>query len=402
VTTVVMAATHPHGRVIGIDALPEHIDHGRRLAAEAGVENATFHAADFSADDLDLPQFDYIVAHGVYSWVDAESQAGLRRFIDRHLLRGGLVYLSYNAMPGWAADLPFQRLLVALGQSIPGDSATRFSAGAKLVHTLAAAGATSLAASGIASQLEEVEANHPIAYLAHEYMGTNWQPLFVTEVREAMAAIGLEPAGSATLIENFDSFALRRHEREALGLFEDPTLRELARDFLMHQRFRRDVYSRDGCLLDDNERLDRLLAMRYALVRPAEKVEYDTRATGAGRLAFDNTIARGIVAALAGGPQRLLDMAPAGISMQDLLANLIVLCCAGAVRPVEPRDASVAALNQVIWRRVDGPEEIDHIALPCGTAIRAEPALLRALRDGNHITDPTLSCWLNLFAVYAH
>jgi hypothetical protein len=142
--------------------------------------------------------------------------------------------------------------------------------------------------------------------------------------------------------------------------------------------------------------------MRYALVRPAERVDYDSRATGAGRLAVDNAIARDIVAALAGGPQRLLDLAPGGISIQDLLANLIVLCCAGAVRPVEPRHGSVAAVNRLICRRVDGPEEIDHIALPCGTAVRAEPALLRALRDGKRITDPTLACWLDLFAVHAH
>jgi hypothetical protein len=53
----------------------------------------------------------------------------------------------------------------------------------KLVHRLATAGAPSLAVSEIASQLEGIEARYPMAYLAHEYMGTNWQPLFVTDVR---------------------------------------------------------------------------------------------------------------------------------------------------------------------------------------------------------------------------
>ena len=112
VTAALLAVTHPTGAFHGIDAMPAHIDHARRLAAEAAIPNVCFHAIDFAAAlDLELPQFDYIVAHGVYTWIDPESQGALRRFIERRLKRGGLVYLGYNAMPGWARDLPFQRLV---------------------------------------------------------------------------------------------------------------------------------------------------------------------------------------------------------------------------------------------------------------------------------------------------
>jgi SAM-dependent methyltransferase len=111
VTAAMLAAMHPAGHFHGIDAMPEHIDHGRRFAAEAGVTNANFYAVDFAAaTDLALPKFDYVVAHGVYSWVGPQVRADMRTFLDRHLKRSGLVYLSYNAMPGRAADLPFQRL----------------------------------------------------------------------------------------------------------------------------------------------------------------------------------------------------------------------------------------------------------------------------------------------------
>ena len=66
-----------------------------------------FHALDFAAaTEVDLPKFQYIVAHGVYAWIDEAAAASLRRFVDRHLAPGGLVYVSYNAMPGWAAKLP--------------------------------------------------------------------------------------------------------------------------------------------------------------------------------------------------------------------------------------------------------------------------------------------------------
>src|SRR3954465_11563669 len=70
VTAAMLAATHPAGQFHGVDAMPGHVDHGRRFAAEADVANVSFHAADFAAATaLALPKFDYIVAHGVYSWV---------------------------------------------------------------------------------------------------------------------------------------------------------------------------------------------------------------------------------------------------------------------------------------------------------------------------------------------
>jgi SAM-dependent methyltransferase len=95
----------------------KHIEHGRGIAAEAAIRNVSFHTADFAnATELSLPQFDYIVSHGVYSWISPQARAAMRSFIDCHLKPGGLVYLSYNAMPGRAADLPFQRLVRAIGE----------------------------------------------------------------------------------------------------------------------------------------------------------------------------------------------------------------------------------------------------------------------------------------------
>ena len=139
VSAAILAATHPAGSFYGIDAMPAHIEHAARLAAEADAPNAEFHTADFdAARALPLPRFDYIVAHGVYSWVDRPVRAQLRRLIDGHLKSGGLVYVSYNALPGWTGDLPFQHLARELAADLPGDSAARFAGAAatlgKLVH----------------------------------------------------------------------------------------------------------------------------------------------------------------------------------------------------------------------------------------------------------------------------
>src|SRR6266550_46651 len=81
VTAAIIAGTHPTGEFHGIDAFPPHIVRARGLCNNAGIANLTLHALDFaSAIDLDLPCFDYIVAHGVYSWIDSRSRDDMRRF----------------------------------------------------------------------------------------------------------------------------------------------------------------------------------------------------------------------------------------------------------------------------------------------------------------------------------
>jgi SAM-dependent methyltransferase len=92
--------------------MPRDIDHARRLCANAEIDNLTLHEIDFAAaSEIDMIDFDYIVAHGVYSWIAPRFREDMCRFIDRRLKPGGLVYISYNSLPGWASDAPFQFLL---------------------------------------------------------------------------------------------------------------------------------------------------------------------------------------------------------------------------------------------------------------------------------------------------
>jgi len=400
VTTAMLAATHPAGRFYGIDAMPQHIDDARRLAADAAVANATFHAADFAAATaLALPQFDYIVAHGVYTWVAARVRADIRSFIDRHLKPGGLVYLSYNAMPGRAADLPFQRLVRAIGETCAGDSSERIAAALKIVDSFSALKAPALVASPMRAAFKQDEDKVPHAYLAHECMGQHWDPLFVTEVRSDLATIGLDPVGSATLVENHDSFVLGEAARTALAAIADEDVRELARDFLIDQSFRRDVFVRGGGELDEHEQRARLLAGAFALVRRPARIAYALR-TPAGRLAFDNAAARAIVAALAAGPRRLGDVAETSeAAVEDLIANALVLCASGQVRPVEAASVPVAVMNAAVSRRLGGAEEIPYLALPCGTAI-AVTDTVRSLLRGDAGDGDDVRAWQEFLAVH--
>ena len=391
VTAAILAATHPNGEFFGVDAMAVHTDHGGRLASAAATPNVCFHAADFAAAiELGLPQFDYIVAHGVYSWVDRASQSALLRFIDRRLKPGGLVYLSYNALPGWLRDLPFQRLVQELTRIFPGDSAARFAAAAKIARALADAGVPALADSFIVKELKERPEDYTPAYLVHEFMPAAWRPLWVTEVRTAMAPIGLEPVGSATLSENLDWMVLDEPAREILATIADAGAAELVRDLYLDQRLRCDVFARGNRRVGAGERAERLLASTFALARPLFEIRYRAL-TVAGPLSYESPAARAIIATMAAAPRALTAGA------KDLKA-LLTLCAAGDIMPAEPGWVPVDALNRTLCARVDGPEEIGWLALPCGTAVAADRGLLRLLRDGKQIDEVRFPGWAGFLA----
>ncbi|HYU11626.1 MAG TPA: class I SAM-dependent methyltransferase, partial [Stellaceae bacterium] len=393
VTAAILAASHPNGSFYGIDTMPGHVEHASRLAAEAEAANAHFHAADFAAAlALPLPRFDYIVAHGVYSWVDRPVRAQLRRFIDRHLRSGGLVYLSYNALPGWTGDLPFQHLVRELAAGQPGDSAARFAAAATTAQRLADSGSPSLASSYIVRELRERPADYRPGYLVHEFMHAGWQPLYVTELRRDLKEIGLVPVGSALLMEKFDRWMLGPRARAAVSSIDDPDRRELVRDFCIDQRFRCDVFTRDAAPLDEPEQRQRLLTAGLALARPPAMIAYEM-STPAGRVRYANKAALAIVAALMAGVARLADIPADFAAPGDLVANMLALCAGGDVRPVETTRASVGPLNRALRRRLGGAEEIPVIALPCGTALDIDHELLGMLRGGADLLGDRAGEW---------
>jgi len=113
VSTNLIAAANPNGRFYANDFNPAHIVVARALAADARIENVTFLEKSFAElGGEELPDFDYIALHGVYSWVSDENRRAIVDFIRRKLKPGGVVYISYNCLPGWSQVAPLRELMV--------------------------------------------------------------------------------------------------------------------------------------------------------------------------------------------------------------------------------------------------------------------------------------------------
>lgn len=96
-----MAYRYPGSRFTGIDLAPGQIAAGQREIAALGLENITLDVMSIADITDDFGMFDFIICHGVYSWVPLEVQEMILRVCARNLSPTGIAYVSYNTLPGW-------------------------------------------------------------------------------------------------------------------------------------------------------------------------------------------------------------------------------------------------------------------------------------------------------------
>ena len=243
ITSLVLAATHPSGEFHACDFNAAHIDAAESLRKAGGVENLQLHARSFSEMlDADLPAFDFIVLHGVYSWVPDEVRGEIREFLRRKLRPGGLVMASYNAMPGWAHLTPIRRMLRTFAADQPGSSLDKARAAYAQVASLARDGAGYFATHPAAAEHVKGLAVHDIRYIAHEYLTPHGDPFWFDEVAQDMAQAGLAFAGSMTAADNYAEISVPAAFVDRIAREPSRVRRESMRDIVANTAFRRDLF----------------------------------------------------------------------------------------------------------------------------------------------------------------
>lgn len=396
-SSIVVAATHPHVKVWGFDFNPAHIGNAQRLAAEAKLENVTF--ADYSFEQLvslptgTLPPFDYIVLHGIYSWISPENRRHIVTFIDRYIKPGGLVYVSYNCQPGWSVTAPLQRLIREHALRAPDRSDRQVEAALDFTKKLIDGQAGYFVQNPVVGKRLERLPTTDKHYLAHEYLNGHWNPLFHLDVAREMQAARLTYAASATLLENIDRMSIPSTMLPLLEETKDPGWRETLRDFARNQQFRRDIFVRGASHMLPAEQSQMIASIKLALMSSSEVVK-PTVETSFGTITPDKTTYVPILDALTQRPHTIGELAALpGLSDKSRAAVLLainLLVHPGYCNPVQ-EDWKLAAstsrsLNRTFARRLGLGDTVGYAALPAtGTAIRAtfvELALLGALQAG--------------------
>jgi SAM-dependent methyltransferase len=396
VTSLVLAATHPSGVFHAFDINCAHVEYAERLRDAARLSNLRLHAAGV-AEMLDqpLPDFDFVVLHGLYSWVPEAVRAQIREFLRRKLKPGGLAMVSYNAMPGWAHLQPIRRMVQAYAASLPGDSLTRASAAFAYVKHLAEQGAAYFrllpAAAAHLTALEQED----IRYIAHEYLTPHGDPFYFADVEAAMRSAGLTFAGSMSPADNYRELMAPEQFQKLLATAPTRAVLETHRDFIVNAAFRQDLYAArppaesagdttverlegiEFCLTDLPERLPLQRtqgALQYDLSGPGESVQALHRVL-AGGPASASALRAALPAAARGQAAALI---------QQLVVSQHIAPCPPA-RPSPGWLALNSALVQAALR-----DKLVQLPLACprtGSAMTAEPVHAASIEAGLRSAD---------------
>lgn len=417
-STNLLAAANPGIDFYATDFNPAQIAGAQHLAREAGTSNVHFFDdsfADFEAR-TDLPQFDFIVFHGIYSWIAAEHRRTIVRFIDRRLKPGGLVYISYNCLPGWSGAAPFARLLRMASEAGSGTIMQKLDSGFAFVDRMQEANASYFAATlGIKERIAGLKDKNR-RYVAHEYMNANWTPFYHADVAGELSAARLSFVGSAYLLDDIDTINLTPAQRAILAETSDQTMRETLRDFMVNAQFRRDLFSRGAVGLAAGEAKDIWLDSLFALSVPRDEVKLKIKgALGEADLkadvyapiidAFARPVEDGKPSALSlrqvlSEDQKLIDLGWKRLQQAVLAlvaANYLQPCAADASESDQRRE-SAERFNRAVTKRARYSDDLYFLASPVtggGVGVdRVQQLFLLAL--GNRVPDPAAFVWNTL------
>jgi SAM-dependent methyltransferase len=372
------AAAQPQVQWWGTDFNPTQAAVAQSLAETAGIDHRFFDQSfEEFCNRADLPDFDYIGLHGIWTWVSDENRAIIVDFIRRKLKVGGQLYVSYNTLPGWAETIPLRRLIADHAASLgaPGhNSATRFDAALTFAQRLFALNPQFVQAHPqLRGHLEQLtgKSRH---YLSHEYLTRDWHPMDFTQIARWLEPAKLSYVCSAGYNDNIDQLNLDDGQIAFLKELEDPILRETVRDFMTNRRFRRDCWVKGPLRVAPLQLGELVLEQEVVLLNDAADVTM--QASGArGDAPLDPALYAAVLQPLADhAPHPIADLVrhagSLGIEPARVIQAVAVLIGKLDVLPAQNEDAreragpAVLRLNEHIASLAQSSDNIGFLANP--------------------------------------
>lgn len=240
------ALFNPDATFVGIELSQEQVEKGNEVIANAGLTNVSLVQSDIASIGSEIGTFDYIIAHGVYSWVDDGVKDALLRLIDEHLAEDGIAYISYNTYPGWHTMDEVRQLMMFSNR----DKA-QFNHKEKVLH-----GKTigSIVGSQILKYDNLKERNSKFLgalrsvmqkdeyYVGHDHLEPNNDPVYFYQFNDHLGAHNLAYLCDADLtlsmVRSFDADIADTLDKLALN---DHVAQEQYLDFMLDTTFRKSI-----------------------------------------------------------------------------------------------------------------------------------------------------------------
>jgi SAM-dependent methyltransferase len=385
----------------GTDFNPAQAGFAQELAAASGSGAKLYDEAfaDF-ANREDLPEFDYIGLHGIWSWISDENRVVIVDFIRRKLKVGGVLYVSYNTQPGWAAFAPLRHLMTEHAEIIGADGTgivSRINGALDFTEKLLTTNPSYLRANPQISERLKTVKTQDRHYLAHEYFNRDWAPMHFATMAQWLAPAKVGFACSAHCLDHIDIVNLTSEQQEFLKDIPDPMFRESVRDFMVNQQFRRDFWVKGARKLSALAQAEAFRQLKVMLV--THRADVSLKVHGSiGVATMGEAIYNPILEVLADHKAKTLaqleqSLKGSGVTFAQLLQAVMVLTGGGHLALVQ-EDAviqkakkSTEKLNAHLMNKARGSGEIHYLSSPVsggGISVgRFQQLFLLALSQGN-------------------
>ncbi len=262
----------------GNDFNPSQVNFARHLAQKGAANIHLFEESfgEFVERD-DLPKFDYIALHGIWSWISRENQDFIVEFIKKNLKVGGVVYISYNVSPGFMTFEPVRQLMAEFSKNLV---APKLNVDEKLkairgfIESVIRVNPAVLQNNPMLPQRIQTTFTKDSHYVFAEYCNDFWHIIHFSDMVKDLDHAKLSFACSATGTEHLDNINLTPDQQQFLASLRGTPLYESTRDFIVNQQFRRDFFVRGPMQLSASEQEAALNATHFILATPVDDFNY--------------------------------------------------------------------------------------------------------------------------------
>lgn len=357
---IALACANPDMQVTGVEIDPEHIARAEALAARLGLRNAGFLCAGF--DDLRVGDGnDYVVAHGIHSWLSEAGREGLRRAMARAVAPDGICVLHYLVEPGAHLWRSLRAVLAGLATEMPVAEALERMAG------MAAAGWGIFATLPGAGAVIEVLRRWPEAVLRHDLLNSHYDAVSSPVLMADCARLGLGFVASADPLAEHDVFCLppgtAARSAQERAVLSDIATGRLSRVDIFAPGPRRMTAGQGGRMLE---------GLRFALMPGRDAVEGFHVPTVFGPVVPAPGMARAVLQRLRKGPASLAALAEVSgdvPSLFELIAGMMAVGLVHPLRGLRQDGRAAAAFNALACRDALGGGVPGPVSLAVGGVV---------------------------------
>lgn len=276
-----MAGDYPEAKFLGFDLSSRQIEAGRQAVAELGFKNLELRQADLLALDIDeIGEFDYIICHGVYSWVPRAVQDRILAIGKACLAPQGIFFVSFNAYPGWHLRGMVREMLIYHVAALDKAADKIQQARALLEFLIESSSPRTQVYRQVLREEAEILKEMGDAYLFHEHLESVNEPLYFHQFAERIGQAGLQYLGDT----DFGSMLASNLGESVNELLKDaPALRaEQYLDFLQCRTFRGALLCQPEANLDRQVSPERLVDCSVSL---EERLEFSPAPDGSSLIA---------------------------------------------------------------------------------------------------------------------